>query len=231
MRKNSKNYDVELLIFRVFLKHIKLHHLYHKFRCSVNIPNRHKDLFHLIASRVLMNYGNSIGKLGMMNPYYMQAKSLEEILSTMQQANGGKLQIVNNSKCQMELMNTVNGLIHSCIEPFIVDEFGVLEQIGEGVFTEVCKNLFGDDFVDKTSEALDPKQREMMEKFGRMMPPPQMNRRRHNQRGGFGEATERAFQEWIDNYLRERQNNEQNLTPPIFKQDDYDWEDVDDLPW
>ena len=38
-----------------------------------------------------MNYGNSVGKLGMMNPYYMQAKSLEEFLNTMQQANGGKL--------------------------------------------------------------------------------------------------------------------------------------------
>ena len=34
---------------------------------------------------------------------------------------------------------------------------------------EVGKTLFGDDFTDKTSEQIDQKQIEMMEKFGRMM--------------------------------------------------------------
>ena len=61
------------------------------------------------------------------------------------------------------------------------------------------------------------------------MPPPQMNRRRHNQRGGFEKATEQAFQKWLDAYLEEHQT----IQPPqgLYIPNDYDWEDVDDLPW
>ena len=82
MRKFKKNYELELMILRTFLKHVKEYHLYHRFRCSVGLKNRRKDLFHIIASRTLTNY-NAICKLGEMGSYYMNAESLEDILETM----------------------------------------------------------------------------------------------------------------------------------------------------
>ena len=213
MRKFKKNYELELMILRTFLKHVKEYHLYHRFRCSVGLKNRRKDLFHIIASRTLTNY-NAICKLGEMGSYYMNAESLEDILETMRSTHGGKLNIENNSNCQMSLMNIVNGLVHSCIEYSITNDFHILEKIGEATFNEVCKNLFGDKFEDKTKEMMNPQQLEMMEKFGRLMPPPDMARKRHRGDYRMPSVEEReAFNKWLEDYLA-RMPKEMDMTEP-----------------
>ena len=236
MRKFKKNYELELMILRTFLKHVKEHHLYHRFRCSVGLRNRRKDLFHVIASRALTNY-NAICKLGDMGSYYMNADSLEDILAAMRRTHGGKLNIENNSNCQMSLMNIVNGLVHSCIEYSITNDFHILEKIGEATFNEVCRNLFGDKFEDKTKEGMNPKQLEMMEKFGRLMPPPDMFERRR--RGDYRMPTneeEKAFQMWLHEYMSLKRDLEEipehgmeynpPITPQMFYEDDDDFENL-----
>jgi hypothetical protein len=234
MRKKRKDYDVELLILRIFLKHVKKHHLYHIFRCSVGIPNRHRDIFHTIASRVMRNYNNSLSNLGMVNPYYANTRSLEEFLATMRSTSGGNFKIENSGNCQMTVMNIVNGLIHSCIEYAIGNNFAVLEKIGEGVFTEVCQNLFGDEFVDKTTEMLKPEQMEMLEKYGRMIPPPDMGRRhRGDAIPPLHQPNQEEFYRWLEEYLARIPPTQQvETTQPTFRNDNmngfYDWEDADD---
>ena len=232
MRKKRKDYDVELLILRIFLKHVKKHHLYHIFRCSVGIPNRHRDIFHTIASRVMRSYNNSLSNLGMVSPYYANTRSLEEFLATMRSTSGGKLRIENDGNCQMTVMNIVNGLVHSCIEYAVGNNFDVLEKIGEGVFTEVCQNLFGNEFVDKTTEFLKPEQMEMLEKYGRMIPPPDMGRRhRGDAIPPLHQPNQEEFYRWLEEYLARIPPHQQQVetTQPTFRNDNmngfYDWED------
>lgn len=228
MRKKRKDYDVELLILRIFLKHVKKHHLYHIFRCSVGIPNRHRDIFHTIASRVMRNYNNSLSNLGMVNPYYANTRSLEEFLATMRSTSGGDFKIENSGNCQMTVMNIVNGLVHSCIEYAVGSDFGVLEKIGEGVFTEVCQKLFGDEFVDKTTEFLKPEQMEMLEKYGRMIPPPDMGRRH---RGDVipppHQPNQEEFNRWLEEYLARmpRPQHKVEMTQPTFVNEPIEWDD------
>ena len=233
MRKIPKGYETELLILRIFLKHVKLNHMYHIFRCSVGIQHRHKDLFHTIASRVLRNY-NSISKLGSIGSYYMNANSLKDLMDMMRGMYGGDVKNIDDSgKGQLALMNVVNGLIHSCIEYAVKDNFGILEKIGEGAFTEICEKLFGDKFEDKTKEAIDPRYIEMIEKYGRMMPPPQMMDRRR--RGEMPPPpNQEEFQRWIEDYVARMPHpeimEEQAEQPQIFQPNgfyipDDDWED------
>ena len=236
-RQKKETYDIELLILRIFLKHIKKYHLYHIFRCSVGIPNSHRDLFHIIASRVWRNYRHAVGRLGMVSPYYANSRSLDEFLMTMRNNSGGKLKIENNGNCQMIVMNIVNGLLHSCIEYAIGDNFGVLEKVGEGVFNEVCQNLFGDEFVDKTTEMLKPEQMEMLEKYGRMIPPPHMDRRHRGDVIPPQQPSQEEFQRWIEEYLSRPQIREQmEMTQPTFRNDNMNvgyWGDIEyeDEPW
>lgn len=210
--------DVETLVFRIFLKHVKMHHLYPQFRCSVNISNRHRDLFHTVAFRVLPSYNELVSRLQYSGSAFSNARSLDELLSLMRTSMGvGKIE--NNGKCQMRLMNLINSLIHSCIEYSIRQDFQILEALGEGIFNEVCHELFGDSFVDKTQEELDPRQREMIEKYG-SMPPPQMMGRMP--RGDYRPTDEEvsAFRIWMEGHLRQQEaiNAEHFTVEPRFYQ-------------
>lgn len=195
--------DVEVLVFRIFLKHVKIHHLYPQFRCSVNISDRHRDLFHTVAFRVLPSYSELVGRLQYSGSAFSHARSLDELLSLMRTSMGvGKID--NNGKGQMKLMNLINSLIHSCIEYSIRQDFQILEALGEGIFNEVCHELFGDSFVDKTQEELDPRQREMIEKYGSMPPPQIMGRM---PRGDYRPTDEEvsAFRRWMEEHFRQHQ--------------------------
>jgi hypothetical protein len=196
--------DVETLVFRIFLKHVKMHHLYPQFRCSVNISNRHRDLFHTVAFRVLPSYNELVSRLQYSGSAFSHARSLDELLSLMRTSMGvGKIE--NNGKCQMRLMNLINSLIHSCIEYSIRQDFQILEALGEGIFNEVCHELFGDSFVDKTQEELDPRLREMIEKYGRMPPPQMMGRMPRGDYRPTDEKVSSAFRMWMEEHLKQQE--------------------------
>ncbi len=218
--------DVETLVFRIFLKHVKMHHLYPQFRCSVNISNRHRDLFHTVAFRVLPSYNELVSRLQYSGSAFSHARSLDELLSLMRTSMGvGKIE--NNGKCQMRLMNLINSLIHSCIEYSIRQDFQILEALGEGIFNEVCHELFGDSFVDKTQEELDPRQREMIEKYGSMPP---LHMRGRASMGDYKPTQEEvdAFRIWMEEHLKQQEmRNAVQFTaePQIYQfidDDDYD---------
>lgn len=170
MEKYNKKYKIESLIFRVFLKHVKFNKMYAIFRLSVNHNGFPQDIIHTIASKGDSVYYDMISRMKVLGSPYVSARNLLDIYHIM--GNGMDMKVENTPKYQMTLMNIINGLIHSCLEYGVRDEnHQILGKIGEDVFTEVCKTIFGEDFTDKTAELMSPEQIEMMEKMGRMMPP------------------------------------------------------------
>jgi hypothetical protein len=215
MMETKKGYELEFLILRTFLKYVKLNNMYNIFRCSVNLPNRNRDLYHVIASKLLYGYGK-ISRLPKIDAFYMNAKSLDELLAMMHGMHGN-FKIENNSKCQMIIMNMVNGLIHSCIEYAVDTDFSILEKLGEDVFTEVCKSLFGDNFVDKTAEAM-PMNTEQM---GITMPPPP----RHGDRTPIRMSPQPSHDEfikWLESHREQLASLRQTYQASIVSYDDDD---------
>ncbi len=228
MRKIKKEFETEFLIFKTFLKHVKMAHMYPKFRGSVNMMDREKDLFYVLRKSVDKKYYDDLLRLGNMHSTYMGCKNVENLLETMRHSNGGTLNVEYTAECQMKVMNTVNGLIHSCLEYAIHDDFKILEKIGGDVFNEVCTLLFGEGFVDKTKEIINPNNDKQISEMLKKMIPPEMLR-------GRGDAKkDKAFMEWLK--MMESQNRIWQTPPPLPNRDNWympygigDWEyDVDD---
>ena len=191
MRKIKKEFETEFLIFKTFLKHVKMAHMYPKFRGSVNMMDREKDLFYVLRKSFDKKYYDDLQRLGNMHSTYMGCKNVENLLETMRHSNGGTLNVEYTAECQMKVMNTVNGLIHSCLEYAIHDDFKILEKIGGDVFNEVCTLLFGEGFVDKTNEIMNPDNNaEIAEMMKKMMPPEML-------RGRGDPKKDKAFMEWL----------------------------------
>ena len=191
MRKIKKEFETEFLIFKTFLKHVKMAHMYPKFRGSVNMMNREKDLFYVLRKSFDKKYYDDLQRLGNMHSTYMGCRDVNNLLETMRHSNGGTLNVEYTAECQMKVMNTVNGLIHSCLEYAIHDDFKILEKIGGDVFNEVCTLLFGEGFVDKTNEIINPNNDKQISEMLKKMIPPEMLR-------GRGDASrDKHFMEWI----------------------------------
>lgn len=193
MRKIKKEFETEFLIFKTFLKHVKMAHMYPQFRGSVNMMDREKDLFYVLRKSFDKSYYNDLQRLGNIHSTYMGCKNVENLLETMRHSNGGILNVEYTAECQMKVMNTVNGLIHSCLEYAIHDDFKILEKIGGDVFNEVCTLLFGEGFVDKTNEIINPNNDKQISEMLKKMIPPEMLRGR----GDRDPKRDKAFMEWL----------------------------------
>ena len=159
--------NLEELVFRVFLKHVKANNLYIAFRWSVNRDNANKDIIHVLSSTLCSNrYRSCCDKMSRIGCAFIGAHSVYDIMRMMH-SQTNKHKIENNGEFQMTLMSLVNSLIHNCIEHAVKD-MGVLEKIGNAVFEEVGKKLFGDDFKDMTEELMNPQQREFMAQMQRV---------------------------------------------------------------
>lgn len=231
MRKIKKEFETEFLIFKTFLKHVKMAHMYPKFRGSVNMMDREKDLFYVLRKSFDKKYYDDLQRLGNIHSTYMGCKNVENLLETMRHSNGGTLNVEYTAECQMKVMNTVNGLIHSCLEYAIHDDFKILEKIGGDVFNEVCTLLFGEGFVDKTDELMNPENNKEIAKMIKKGIPPEMLRGR----GDRDPMKDAAFMEWVRNMQSQRMGIDtetQGMSLNIPWYEPYgigDWEyDVDD---
>lgn len=193
MRKIKKEFETEFLIFKTFLKHVKMAHMYPQFRGSVNMMNRDKDLFYTIRNSIDREYHNELSRLNSIHSTYLGCRDVDNLLETMRHSNGGTLNVEYTAECQMKVMNTVNGLIHSCLEYAIHDDFKILEKIGGDVFNEVCTLLFGEGFVDKTNEIMNPDNNAEIAEMMKKMIPPEMLRGR----GDRDPKRDKAFMEWL----------------------------------
>ena len=59
-RKIKKEFETEFLIFKTFLKHVKMAHMYPQFRGSVNMMDREKDLFYVLRKSFDKKYYDGI---------------------------------------------------------------------------------------------------------------------------------------------------------------------------
>lgn len=161
-------YELEKLVFRVFIKHIKDNNLYIAFRWSVNIDNYNRDIIHALSSKLCgdKHYHSRqiIAKIGCA---FGTCRSVDDIIRMMH-AERGMQKVENNAQFQLAIMNMVNMLIHNCVEYALVKNMQLIEKIGSSIFEEVGKKLFGNDFKDMTEEAMNPQQREFMERMQEM---------------------------------------------------------------
>lgn len=191
MRKIKKEFETEFLIFKTFLKHVKMANMYPQFRGSVHLMKWGGDLFYAIRNSLDRKYRDELNRLNSIHPIYIGCQDVDNLLETMRHSNGGKLNVEYTAECQMKLMNTINGLIHSCLEYAIHDDFKILEKIGGDVFNEVCTLLFGEGFVDKTNEIINPNNDKQISEMLKKMIPPEMLR-------GRGDASrDKLFMEWM----------------------------------
>jgi len=144
--------DKKLLILKIFLKHIKRYHMYAKFRCSINQGASGKDLYHIILrNKNSYLYNNMRNCVSHTHSPFTLCKNFMEILGEIDRSVGGA-KIEDTTNGQTQIMNIINLLIHSCIEYAVTSNIGILEKIGNDVFNDVCKSLFGEDFTDKTAK-------------------------------------------------------------------------------
>ena len=221
------DYEVEALVFRVFLKHIKANNLYIPFRWSVNRDKG--DIIHAISSTLCRNkYRHSSDMMARIGAAFASAHSCDDIITGLRYT-GKRVKKENNEQFQMSLMNMVNVLLHNCVEHAVTEDMQILEKIGSAVFEEVGKTLFGDSFKDITKEAIDPMQRDFMDKMHEMgMDMPSLRE----------ESRERLMRFLRDRFRNERRRNQEQESemprgfaaldsrPPMpwdFEEDIDDW--------
>ena len=171
-------YEIEELVFRVFMKHVKANKLYIAFRWSVNHNDRtkSKDIIHTLSRNMCRDrYCKSLDMMGRIGCGFTNASSIDSILEIMRNMNGKKkLTVSNDGDFQMEIMHMVNNLVHSCIEHALHKDIRKIEKIGSAIFEECCQKLIGDSFVDKTNDMMVPKDQEVINKMVEMGLPPNM---------------------------------------------------------
>lgn len=229
-----KNSEFQEFVFRIFMKHVKANKLYLAFRWSVNHSNKGKDFIHVLSKKMFnRKYNESYERICRLSSPFVNMSTNKEIIGTLY-ANSHNVLVENTSRFQMELMDMINLLIHYLIEHAVIDgDFKILEKIGSAVFEEVGKKLFGDSFKDMTSNELDKKQREFIEKMQSMNPRELMNHLSHlPYRDSIMNARERMNDRfrlgdpWERNHTQESLTHHHNASW-IDLLDDYDddWDD------
>jgi hypothetical protein len=100
------------------------------------------------------------------NPF-ASASNREDIFSILRLLLGKDNMItkennVDMGKVQMRITQLLNTLLHSCVEK-TVGSFSEIERIGQETFNMVCKEIYGDDFVDETEKNIPEELKRMID--------------------------------------------------------------------
>lgn len=146
------------MVFRCLCRVLKNRKIYHRFRCFIGICDKSIYSHDLTTSVYAM--------LECMQPYvreaqqgdnpFCNASNKEGIFYILRQLFGKNNMITeeNNGdigKVQMRITQLLNALLHSCVEK-TVGNFSEIERIGQETFDMVCKQIYGDGFVDETEK-------------------------------------------------------------------------------
>ena len=157
---NTKLDDKVLMdmVFRCLCRVLKNKKIYHRFRCFIGICEKSIYSHDLTTSIYTI--------LKCMQPYVMDAQqgdnpfcsaaNREDIFKILKQLLGEDNVITKDNskdvgKVQMRITQILNTLLHSCVER-TVNNFLEIESIGQETFEMVCKEIYGDDFVDETEK-------------------------------------------------------------------------------
>ena len=146
------------MVFRCLCRVLKNRKIYHRFRCFIGVCDKSIYSHDLTTSVYAM--------LECMQPYvsdaqqgdnpFCSASNKEDIFSILRKLLGKDNMITkeNNGdigKVQMRITQLLNTLLHSCVEK-TVGNFSEIECIGQETFNMVCKEIYGDNFVDETEK-------------------------------------------------------------------------------
>ena len=147
------------MVFKCLCRVLKNRKIYHRFRCFIgygNISNMYiynHDLTTTIYSSMNSMQRYVADAQNGDNPFY-HTSNKEDIFKVLRMVVGKDNMITkeNNGdmgKVQMRITQLLNTLLHSCVEK-TVGNFSEIERIGQETFDMVCREIYGDNFVDKT---------------------------------------------------------------------------------
>ena len=161
--KKKDSYLAEL-VYNTLTKVLIQNGLYHNFMISVgykkscdenssnNNPQNNVYAYLMLGFSPL---DKKVYKVWNKKNHFFYAKSKKVIIDNL--SGLGKRLIGSdfdsNSKVQHRVTELINTLLHECLERN-VNDFGVLEDIGQKTFNSVCEHLFGVGFKDETESEL-----------------------------------------------------------------------------
>jgi len=146
------------MVFRCLCRVLKNRKIYHRFRCFIGVCGKSVYSHDLTTSVYTM--------LECMQPYvriaqqgdnpFCHASNKEGIFYILRELLGKDNMITKENNgdmgnVQMRITQVLNTLLHCCVEK-MVGNFSEIERIGQETFNMVCKEIYGDDFVDETEK-------------------------------------------------------------------------------
>lgn len=149
------------MVFTCLCRVLKNRKIYHRFRCFIGYGNtsnmyiyNHDLTTTIYSSMNSMQHYVADAQNGD-NPFY-HTSNKEDIFKVLKMVVGEDNKITkenchDTNKVQMRIMQCLNTLLHSCVER-TVGGFAEVERIGQETFEMICRNVYGDDFIDETEQ-------------------------------------------------------------------------------
>lgn len=148
------NAEINKLIFKTIIRVLKDNKLYNTFRASIAVTamsgkNGVSSLYCSYLSGLINEHSIFAGCYN----YDEFIKKLEKSVNMMNEKRNNCQD--EETKIQFYVMESVNMILKNCIErQFDLNskaQCKKLEKLGEQMFNSICKNLFGENFEDKTN--------------------------------------------------------------------------------
>lgn len=127
-------------IFRCLCRVLKNRKIYHRFRCFVGQNIR------LNCIEKYVTHGNGSA--------FCFVYSQKEMLTLLTKHNHAKIDFDNENYVKSRVTFLLNQILRHSVEKFVGD-LKKVDDIGRETFNMVCKDIYGDDFVEETIESLD----------------------------------------------------------------------------
>lgn len=174
MEKELNDRVLMEMVFRCLCRVLKNKKIYHRFRCFVGHGIARKSFGHNGGTfNIVTKIYDSMSSMQCYimaaatsdNPFF-KTSCKSELFNTLQGMLGADIITEENNgdanKVQTRVMQLLNTLLHCCVEK-AVGEMSEVENIGRETFEMICKEIYGDDFVDETEKDIPEEMKKMIE--------------------------------------------------------------------
>ena len=144
--------SIKRLIAYKLIDSMKKNHVYHFFRSNCVKPN----VYHMI-------------RMAVSDRKEVNVTSSDELIHYICRKYNDRIETDNEKEFQMMVMKIINDFIHDNLERPKGMFFDKLSAIGQQAFNSVCEKIYGEGFEDKTAMAEIGADKDMTEKFNKML--------------------------------------------------------------
>lgn len=156
------------MVFKTLVKILKDNGLYFKFRCFIGRNKNDNNLIDYIYNSLTTTrkYMLIADRYSCDNPFY-SISDIKGICDTLKRYLGNDDMVKEGEedalKIQRRVTQFTNTLLHCCLERITKGNLSILEEVGRETFETVCKDIFGDDFVDMTENDVPEEYKKMID--------------------------------------------------------------------